>query len=69
MVWVYDRTTRLLVATLMHASLIVFSLFVLIPPTATLVTYYLVLTPLIWIAVAAVAVVERLRRLDFERSW
>jgi uncharacterized protein len=69
MVWVYDRTTRLLVATLMHASLIVFSLFILIPPTATVVTYYLVLTPVIWLAVVAVTVVERLRRMDFERSW
>jgi hypothetical protein len=33
MVWVYDRTESLLVAMLMHASLIASTLFILVPVT------------------------------------
>ena len=59
MVWVYDRTGSLLVATLMHASLIVFSLFVLVPMEAGLVTYYLALATALWAVVAVVAVMVK----------
>ncbi len=51
MVWVYDRTESLLLATLMHASLIA-STLVILPPVATgmdLVTYWLVLGAALWI--------------------
>jgi membrane protease YdiL (CAAX protease family) len=57
MVWVYDRTGSLLVATLMHASLIA-STLVILAPVATgmaLVTYWLVLAAALWAVVAAVA--------------
>jgi membrane protease YdiL (CAAX protease family) len=56
MVWVYDRTESLLVATLMHASLIA-STLVILAPVATgmaLVTYWLVLAAALWALVAAV---------------
>jgi hypothetical protein len=58
MVWVYDRTGSLLVAMLMHASLIFSTLFVLVPLATgvPLMTYYLVLTPALWVVVAAVVV-------------
>jgi CAAX protease family protein len=58
MVWVYDRTGSLLVATLMHASLIA-STLVILAPVATgmaLVTYWLVLAAALWLVVAALAV-------------
>lgn len=62
MVWVYDRTESLLVATLMHASLIA-STLVILAPVATggtaLVTYWLVLAAELWLLVAAVAVANR----------
>jgi membrane protease YdiL (CAAX protease family) len=59
MVWVYDRTCSLLVATLMHSSLIVFSLFLLVPMEAGLVNYYLMLATAMWAVVAVVSVTIR----------
>jgi hypothetical protein len=58
MVWVYDRTGSLLVATLMHASYIASTLFILAPPTigVSFLTYAWVWTAALWLAVAAVAV-------------
>jgi uncharacterized protein len=58
MVWVYDRTNgSLFVAMLMHASLIASTLFVLMPVAtgAALSTYYLVLSAVLWVIVAAIA--------------
>jgi hypothetical protein len=58
MVWVYDRTGSLLVAMLMHASLVVF--WLIFTPLAIselpLVTWYLVWAAVLWVVVAAVAV-------------
>jgi membrane protease YdiL (CAAX protease family) len=58
MVWVYDRTESLLVATLMHASLIA-STLIIFAPVATggtvLVIYWLVLASALWVVVAVVA--------------
>jgi membrane protease YdiL (CAAX protease family) len=61
MVWVYDHTKSLLVATLMHASYIFSTLFVLAPPTTgeSFLTYSWVFTIALWVLVAAVAVVNR----------
>jgi uncharacterized protein len=61
MVWVYDRTESLLVAVLMHASLIVSSIsgFGLVPPAISgvpFLTMFLVFTAVLWVVVAAVAV-------------
>jgi hypothetical protein len=58
MVWVYDRTESLLIAMLMHASLIP-SIFYVLTPSATgwaFVTYHLMLAAALWVVVAAVAV-------------
>jgi uncharacterized protein len=57
MVWVYDRTESLLVAMLMHASLIPSIFYVLTPPATgwAFVTYNLVLALALWTVVAAVA--------------
>ena len=54
MVWVYDRTGSLLVASLMHASLIGTSLFILSPAVMTgwvYVTWMLVLSSGFWLVV------------------
>jgi membrane protease YdiL (CAAX protease family) len=61
MVWVYDRTGSLLVAMLMHASLIASSIsgFGLVPPAISgvpFLTLFLVFTAVLWVVVAAVAV-------------
>jgi hypothetical protein len=58
MVWVYDRTHSLLLAILMHASLIFSTLFVLNSVTAgaPAVTWHLLLAVVLWIVVAAVAI-------------
>ena len=55
MVWVSDRTESLLVATLMHASLIV-STVALVPPTtgAAFLTWFGILTAMLWVVVAVV---------------
>jgi len=58
MVWVYDRTESLLVAILMHASLTASTVFILQPQATALVTYYLVLSAVLWIFVAVVAVAK-----------
>jgi membrane protease YdiL (CAAX protease family) len=61
MVWVYDRTESLLVAMLMHASLIVFW-YALAPlgiAGVPFFTYYLVLAAATWVVVAAVAMTNR----------
>ncbi len=58
MVWVYDRTGSLLVAMLMHASLIASTLFVLAPEAmagAVYVTWSTALAGAFWLAVAAAA--------------
>lgn len=60
MVWVYDRTGSLLVAMLMHASLVAFWL-ASIPHAiagAPLVTWYLVWAVALWVVVAAVALAQ-----------
>ena len=59
MVWVYDRTESLLVAMLMHASLTASVLFFFMPLAISgvpLLTWYLVMTAVLWIIVGAVAV-------------
>jgi membrane protease YdiL (CAAX protease family) len=57
MVWVYDRTGSLLVAMLMHASLV--AGMQILDPQLTgvpLLTYILVRAAVLWVVVAAVAV-------------
>jgi membrane protease YdiL (CAAX protease family) len=59
MVWVYDRTGNLLVAVLMHASLIVCDIAVLAPVAtagAPFLTWLLASSAALWVVVAAVAV-------------
>jgi hypothetical protein len=58
MVWVYERTESLLVAIVMHASLIFSTLFVLAPPTTGVpfLLYSGVFTVALWMIVAGVAV-------------
>jgi len=57
MVWVYDRTESVLLAMLMHTSLVAFwtSLTPLTIVGMPLVSYYLVFTAALWTVVAAVA--------------
>jgi uncharacterized protein len=61
MVWVYDRTESMLVAILMHASLIASTLFILAPPTTGghFLIYSWVWTVALWLVVAVVATVNR----------
>lgn len=61
MVWVYDRTRSLLVAVLMHASLIFSTLFVLNSVTtgAPAVIWHLVLAVVLWLVVVAFVVASR----------
>jgi membrane protease YdiL (CAAX protease family) len=61
MVWVYDRTGSLLVAMLMHASLVA-SLVISTPQGIAgvpFVTWYIVCAAVLWVVVAAVAVANR----------
>jgi membrane protease YdiL (CAAX protease family) len=70
MVWVYDRTESLLLAILMHASLIASTLVIFAPVQTggtALVIYWLVLAAALWIVVAAVAVISG-RRLGNKKS-
>jgi len=63
MVWVYDRTESLLVAMLMHVSLV--ATLMIIDPSLTggsLLTFILVRAAVLWIFVAAVAVANRGQR-------
>ena len=57
MVWVYDRTESLLVATLMHASLTASTVFIFTPVAtgASFLIYTSALAGAMWIVVAAVA--------------
>ena len=57
MVWVYDRTESLLVATLMHASLTASTVFIFTPVAAgaSFLIYTSTLAGAMWIVVAAVA--------------
>ena len=60
MVWVYDHTHSLFVAIVMHASLVIFWL-ISTPPGITgapQAVWYLAWGAVLWIAVAAVAIVE-----------
>jgi membrane protease YdiL (CAAX protease family) len=64
MVWVYDHTESLLVAILMHASLIVSTVagFGLVPPAiagVAFLTMFLVFTAAEWALVGAVAAIDR----------
>jgi membrane protease YdiL (CAAX protease family) len=64
MVWVYDRTRSLLLAILMHMSLVPSTLFVLAPQAtgAALMIYYVVLAVALWGIVAAVVVASTRHR-------
>jgi hypothetical protein len=57
LVWVYDRTDSLLVAVLMHASLIVSTTPILLPTMTgvAFLTWFIVLTVAFWAVVLAVA--------------
>lgn len=62
MVWVHDRTSSLLLAVLMHASLTGNVLFILMPPVipaTSLMTWYLAFAAILWATVGAVAVGSR----------
>lgn len=61
MVWVYDRTDSLLVAVLMHASLIVSTTPILLPAMTgvAFLTWFIVLTVALWVVVLAVAAGSR----------
>src|SRR5829696_2620000 len=60
MVWVYERTESLLVAILMHASLVAF--WIISTPVGMvgvpLVTWYLVWAAALWVVVGAVAMAQ-----------
>jgi membrane protease YdiL (CAAX protease family) len=58
MIWIHDRTESVLVAMVMHASLIASSLFVLQPLArgVELSAYYIVLTTALWVLAAVVNV-------------
>jgi uncharacterized protein len=68
MVWVYDRTESLLVAILMHASLIASTLFILAPPTTGghFLIYSWLSTVALWLVVAVVSLVNRWQFLQPE---
>ena len=61
MVWVYDRTASLLVAILMHVSLVTFwtMLTPVIITGAPLVIYYLAFTVAMWVVIGMIAVANR----------
>jgi uncharacterized protein len=61
MVWVHDRTGSLLLVMLMHASLTASTLFILSPAArgVSLMIYYVILTAVMWVVVAAVALANR----------
>jgi CAAX protease family protein len=61
MVWLYDRTGSLLLAVLMHASLILASVPLIIPATTgvAFLTWFIALTTALWVVVAGVAVAHR----------
>ena len=57
MVWAYDRTDSLLLATLMHASLTATTTAILVPSATGLsrAIYYLVLAVVLWGTIGAIA--------------
>jgi CAAX protease family protein len=62
MVWVYDRTESLLLASLMHSSLIASALFILAPVAlagGVYVTWSAMLAAALWIVLGAVALGNR----------
>jgi hypothetical protein len=61
MVWVYDRTESLLIAVLMHASLIVSTMPGLIPATTGMafLTWFPASAAALWVVVAVVALASR----------
>ena len=67
MACVYDRTESLLIATLMHTSLIVATV-TLVPPTTggAFLTWFLIFTAVLWVLVA-VAVVAKGGQLSHAR--
>lgn len=70
MVWVYDHTQSVLMAMLMHLSLIVGE-FVLSPPALVGVpslTFNLVFGATLWVIIAVVAVASRRKRLRGEHT-
>jgi membrane protease YdiL (CAAX protease family) len=58
MVWIYDRTGSLLIATLMHASYIFSTLFVFAPPIIGMpfLIFSVIFMVVLWLIVAAVAI-------------
>ena len=73
MVWVYDRTASLLVIMLMHAALTASAPMILTPLEISgvpLMTWYLVLTAVLWVVVAMVrrANGEKLSRQPLSRG-
>jgi len=64
MVWVYDRTGSFPMAMLMHMSLTASTLFILSPAARgfPLMIYYLILTAVVWVVVAAVQGLQTLPR-------
>jgi membrane protease YdiL (CAAX protease family) len=61
MVWVYDRTESLLLAILMHVSLVAsWTMFTPLTITgASLLAYYLAFAAVLWVVIAAVSVTDR----------
>ena len=61
LVWIYDRTSSLLLAWLMHASLTACNIFIFRPETTGIpfLIFGLVFTALQWILVAVIVVVNR----------
>jgi membrane protease YdiL (CAAX protease family) len=66
MVWVYDHTESLLVAMLMHVSLVASTVIIEPPLTGgDLLTYILVRGAVLWVVVAAVAPTKRFQPAAF----
>jgi hypothetical protein len=63
MVWVYDHTGSLLVATLMHSSLIFTTIFAFTPLATGLsfLAYGWCLTAALWLVVGAIGLASRMR--------
>ncbi len=61
MAWVYDHTMSLFVVMLMHASLTASTLFIFLPSAkgVYLITYYLILTSVMWLVVVAIVLANR----------
>jgi membrane protease YdiL (CAAX protease family) len=74
MVWVYDHTESMLLAVLMHASLIVCDIFILAPVATTgapFLTWLVASSAALWVVVAALAVATggHLSRHRSEPAW